>query len=136
MITPFIESGEDAGQIDYPIVRRLVEWHIASGCAGIFSPCLSSEMYDLSPGERIELAKFIKEVAAGRCALVSTGTYGGEATVEEMAAFTRQISEHCDAAVVITCHLDPNDEGDEVWKANCEKFIELTPGYVCTGDMR
>eukprot|EP00750_Incisomonas_marina_P012617 INCI17123.1.p1 GENE.INCI17123.1~~INCI17123.1.p1 ORF type:complete len:345 (+),score=64.95 INCI17123.1:129-1163(+) len=128
MITPFIESGEGAGQIDYPIVRRLVEWHIASGCAGIFSPCLSSEMYDLSPEERIELAKFIKEVAAGRCALVSTGTYGGEATVEEMAEFTRKISEHCDAAVVITCHLDPNDEGDEVWKANCEKFIELTPG--------
>jgi len=74
MITPFIEEGEHAGEIDYPIVKRLVNWYIASGCAGIFSPCLSSEMYDLKPEERLELSRFIKETIDGRCALVSTGT--------------------------------------------------------------
>ncbi len=74
MITPFIGSGEQRGQIDYPMVRRLVEWYIASGCVGIFSPCLSSEMYDLTPDERLELARFIKEAVAGRCRVVSTAT--------------------------------------------------------------
>ena len=73
MITPFVEDGEHKGAIDFPIVRRLVEWYIASGCVGIFSPCLSSEMYDLSPEERLELARFVKDTIAGRCALVSTG---------------------------------------------------------------
>eukprot|EP00591_Stephanopyxis_turris_P000462 CAMPEP_0195523596 /NCGR_PEP_ID=MMETSP0794_2-20130614/22855_1 /TAXON_ID=515487 /ORGANISM="Stephanopyxis turris, Strain CCMP 815" /LENGTH=337 /DNA_ID=CAMNT_0040653621 /DNA_START=59 /DNA_END=1072 /DNA_ORIENTATION=- len=128
MITPFIEEGEHAGEIDYPIVKRLVNWYIASGCAGIFSPCLSSEMYDLKPEERLELSRFIKETIDGRCALVSTGTFGGDLSIEEMAEFTKKIAQNCDAAVVITCHLDPDNEGDEVWKSNCQKFLDLTPG--------
>ena len=123
MITPFVE---ESGEIDYPMVKRLVDWYIESGCVGLFSPCLSSEMYDLKPNERLELARFVKKSASGRCKVVSTGTYGG--SVEEMAEFTQQIAAECDAAVVITCHFDMENEGDEVWKANCQKFLDLTPG--------
>ena len=68
---------------DWPALERLVEWHIASGCAGIFSPCLSSEMFQLSAEERLALAQRVHSQAAGRCAVLATGTYGG--TVEEMA---------------------------------------------------
>ena len=56
--------------------------------------------------------------------------YGGSHKVEEMAEFTNALSKHCDAVVVITCHLDPDNEGDASFKANCEKFLSLTPGYV------
>ena len=74
MVTPFIGEGENIGQIDYDNVARLVEWYIANGCVGIFSPCLSSELYNLTATEMIELTRFIKQTIAGRqCALVSTG---------------------------------------------------------------
>ena len=91
MITPFLPANTEAGgttgaktgegglesgprQIDFAAVDRLVEWYIASGCAGIFSPCLSSEMYDLSTTECVQLAQHIHQKVSGRCAVVSTGT--------------------------------------------------------------
>jgi len=55
-------------------------------------------------------------------------SFGGDLSIEEMAEFTKKIAQNCDAAVVITCHLDPDNEGDEVWKSNCQKFLDLTPG--------
>ena len=58
---------EQADEVD-----RLVEFHIASGCAGIFSPCLSSEMFELTPDERTALAARVHKAAAGRCAVVAT----------------------------------------------------------------
>lgn len=53
MITPFDANG----QIDWPMVDMIVEWFVDNGVAGIFSVCLSSEMYQLSPEERLKLAK-------------------------------------------------------------------------------
>ena len=38
-------------------VDQLVEWYIKQEVAGIFTVCLSSEMYHLTPKERLELAK-------------------------------------------------------------------------------
>lgn len=52
MITPFKD-----GHIDWPMVDALVEWYVENGVAGIFSVCLSSEMYHLSVEERLQLAK-------------------------------------------------------------------------------
>ena len=54
MITPFKN-----GQIDWPMVDALVEWFVSQGVAGIFAVCLSSEMYHLTPEERLKLAKVI-----------------------------------------------------------------------------
>ena len=120
MITPF---GAD-GKIDYAAVERLVEWYLASGCAGIFSPCLSSEMFDLSADERLELAAAVRRCVAGRAAVVSTGTYGGP--IEDQAAFVKKISQHCDAVVVNTAALTAEGEDDVAWQRAASELLRLT----------
>ena len=120
MITPF----DSKGKIDYAAVDGLTEWYLASGCVGIFSPCLSSEMFDLSPKERIDLATHVKKRVGGRGAVVGTGTYGG--TIEEQAAFVNKMGKCCDAVVVNTATLVPQEASEAEWQAAAAKLLKLT----------
>ena len=101
MITPF----DEAGHIDYAMLESLTDWYIESGVAGLFAVCLSSEMYDLTDKERISIAKAVYNRAAGRVKVVATGTFGG--SIETMAAFTREMSEYCDAVVIVSGAIWP-----------------------------
>ena len=72
MLTPFTESGA----VDYSSLERLIHWYEENGADGLFAVCQSSEMFELSPQERVELAKFIINntpkhmgvIASGHCA--------------------------------------------------------------------
>lgn len=122
MITPFTSSGA----IDFPVLERLIEWYISSGSVGLFSPCLSSEMYHLSEEELLSLSAFVYSKVAGRVPVVSSGTFGG--SIPTQASFVRSISNTCDAVVVLTCQLAAEGESDEVWRRNCEELLSLTAG--------
>ena len=74
MMTPF---NEDLS-IDYQGLKRLIRWYEDSGATGLFANCGSSEMYDLSDQERIDLTKFVVEHT--QLPVVSTGTFSGEVT--------------------------------------------------------
>eukprot|EP00937_MAST-01D_sp_MAST-1D-sp2_P001319 g1319.t1 len=121
MITPFVEDGS---AIDWPILDALTDWYVRAGCTGLFACCLSSEMYDLSPTERIELARRVKQRAGDGVAVVASGTFGG--TVEEQADFVNKMAAEVDAVVVLTCQLAAEGEGEDVWKSNVERLLELT----------
>jgi 4-hydroxy-tetrahydrodipicolinate synthase len=69
MITPFTESNE----IDYVALERIIEWYISNQVDGLFAVCQSSEMFFLSLAERVKLAKFVKEKAAGRVPVIASG---------------------------------------------------------------
>lgn len=45
VLTPFRPDGK----IDFPAYRKLLEYYIAEGVAGLFAVCLSSELYQLTP---------------------------------------------------------------------------------------
>ena len=60
-----------------PLRPPLSARYISSGCVGLFACCQSSEMFYLSPDERLQLAKHVVETAAGRVAVVASGTFGG-----------------------------------------------------------
>ena len=120
MITPF----DSKGKIDYVAVDSLTEWYLESGCVGIFSPCLSSEMFDLSPKERLDLATHVKKRVGKRGAVVGTGTYGG--TIEEQAAFVNKMGKCCDAVVVNTATLVPQEADEAAWQAAAAKLLKLT----------
>jgi len=120
LITPFDEQGA----IDYEAFVALVEWHVSNGCAGVFTPCLSSEMFDLSAEERIALAKCAKEAAAGRCAVYATGGIGKG--VEAKAADVNAIAPHCDAVVIVTSLLAGEGYDDAIWLSNAERLAALT----------
>ena len=55
MITPFTEDN----RIDYDAVLRIIEWYDKNGVDGIFAVCQSSEMFELSLQERVELQNLL-----------------------------------------------------------------------------
>lgn len=81
-------------------------------------------MYHLSVEERLKLAKFVHDEVAGRVCLVASGTFGGP--IEEQALFCTEMSQYCDAVVVLTCQLAKKEESDEVWTQNAQKLLDLT----------
>lgn len=122
MVTPFKENGE----IDFIAQERAIEWYIRQGVDGLFAVCQSSEMFHLSLEERVKLASFIKEKAAGRVPVIASGhiSDGFENQVEELKAMA---ATGVDALVLITNRLALENEPDEVWKANLEKLLGQLP---------
>ncbi|OXM86983.1 dihydrodipicolinate synthase family protein [Paenibacillus rigui] len=122
MVTPFTERNE----IDYAALERAIEWYIAKGVDGLFAVCQSSEMFYLSLEERVQLAAFVKEKSAGRVPVIASGHISDafEDQVQELKAIA---GTGIDALVLITNRLAPEDESDEVWKANLEKLLAELP---------
>ena len=59
MLTPFKGNGE----VDYDGLTRLTEYYLKAGAHGLFANCLSSEMYELTEGERLQVVKHVVKVA-------------------------------------------------------------------------
>eukprot|EP00937_MAST-01D_sp_MAST-1D-sp2_P003947 g3947.t1 len=121
MLTPFTPDG---AAVDYVCLEVLSRWYLDNGATGLFPVAQSSEMYELSPAERIECARVVKAAAGGRGSVCAAGTFGGP--IEEQAAFVQRMSEHADVVVVLVCMLAAEDEGDDVWRSRMERLLDLT----------
>eukprot|EP00051_Salpingoeca_urceolata_P032602 m.16489 g.16489 ORF g.16489 m.16489 type:complete len:318 (+) comp5264_c0_seq1:1892-2845(+) len=121
MITPFTADGKE---VDYAVLDALTDWYIASGCTGLFAVCQSSEMYELSPAERLEVARRVVAKAAGRVPVVASGTFGG--TMAEQAEFVKSMSKIVTAVVVLVNQVAGEDEPEETWVANAKELLALT----------
>ena len=123
MLTPF----HDDLSIDYATLRRLCDYYIEGGAVGLFANCLSSEMYELSPEERLTVIKTVADQTAGRVPVVATGTFGGD--IDEMAAFSNQVhSLGVDAIIILNNQFVSAEETDEVFLSRMKLWMELTPG--------
>ena len=121
MVTPFTDEGE----IDWVGLDHMVEWYVASGVAGLFTVCLSSEMYALSREEKLALAEGVVKRAAGRIGVVASGTF--EDTVEAKAEFVLEMVETgVDAVVLLVCQMAEKEEKDTDWKTKVEGLLNLT----------
>lgn len=128
MLTPFTDKNE----VDYESLGKLVEWYITSGAAGLFADCQSSEMFFLSLEERVEIARFVKEKAAGRVPVVASGHISD--TIEEQAAELNQIAgTGVDAVILLTNRLAAEGESDEVWLENLKKLLAELPEDTALG---
>lgn len=123
MLTPF----QDDLSIDFAILRQLCDLYIDKGAVGLFANCLSSEMYELSPEERLEVIKTVVDQTAGRVPVVATGTF--QSSIEEMASFSNQVYElGVDAVIILNNQFVSAEESDEVFIARIHRWMELTPG--------
>tara|TARA_R110002124_G_scaffold62984_1_gene171947 strand:+ start:161 stop:1123 length:963 start_codon:yes stop_codon:yes gene_type:complete len=123
MLTPFLDSGE----IDFPGLKLLTELYIKAGATGLFANCLSSEMYELTPDERIAITQTVLDQAAGRVPVVATGTFGGP--ISEQAAFVKRIyGIGVQAVIVITGLMVQEEESDDVFIENVKELLAATPG--------
>jgi 4-hydroxy-tetrahydrodipicolinate synthase len=121
MITPF----NNDLTIDFEGVARLTEMYITAGAAGLFANCLSSEMYELTDIERLQLVETVVRTTQGRVPIVATGTLGG--SIEEMADFSKKLyATGIDAVIVINSILANEEETDEVFLERMAEFMALT----------
>lgn len=119
MMTPF---NEDLS-IDYQGLKRLIRWYEDSGAKGLFANCGSSEMYNLSNRERIDLTKFVVENS--RLPVVSTGTFSGN--IGENADFIKKIYDTgVKAVVLIPSVMVKKEESDPILLNSFEGILNAT----------
>lgn len=119
MLTPFKEDMS----IDYDGLLKLIEWYDDMGVTGFFAVCQSSEMFELSARERIELAKFviantpkhIKVVASGHCA---------EKVEDQIREAQEVIDAGVGAYVFLSNQFAKEGESEDVVKKNVEYLLD------------
>jgi 4-hydroxy-tetrahydrodipicolinate synthase len=117
------------GKIDYSDMNRLMDFYLESGAKGFFANCLSSEMYHLSPVERIKLTKHVVDHVDGAFPVVASGSFGD--SVQEKADFIREMQDTgVDAIILITAHLADKEETDEQLMATTQKIMDNTAGIA------
>lgn len=123
MITPFSHDLK----IDYSALTKLIDFYRASGVKGFFANCLSSEMYQLEPEERLALVRHVVKEVKGALPVVATGSFGE--SIEDRAAFAKRMYDTgVNAVILITGHFAGKDDSDDVFMKNMEKFLRLTNG--------
>ena len=119
MVTPFTSDL----QIDYPALKKLIKWYERAGIQGFFANCASSEMYDLTPEERLKLTRFV--VKNSKIPVVSTGTFSEK--VDENAAFIRKIYETgVNGVVIITSVIVGKDASEREFAKTLFEIVDRT----------
>ena len=106
LVTPM----HDDGSVDYPALRRLIDWHIAEGTACIGVVGTTGESPTVSVEEHCEIIRVAVEQVAGRVPVMAGA--GGNSTREaiELSRFAREVGADCTLSVV-PYYNKPSQEG-------------------------
>ena len=106
LITPMHEDGS----IDYPALRRLIDWHIAQGtdCIGVVGT--TGESPTVSVEEHCEIIRVSVEQAAGRVPIMAGCGANSTAEAIELAKFAKSVGADCQLQVV-PYYNKPTQEG-------------------------
>lgn len=104
--TPFKENEE----IDYPNLKRVLDFACAAGANAVCLPAYASEFYKLSDNERRELIAAAIHHVNGRVPLLAQVNHGSAKNVIELAKFVKQ--EGADAIAVAVPRALPTGEDD------------------------
>lgn len=107
LVTPMLPGSE---AIDYPALRRLVDWHQAAGTAAIVAVGTTGESPTLSVEEHLRVVEVCVERAAGRLPIIA-GT-GANSTAEAIELTTGARERGADACLLVTPYYNkPTQEG-------------------------
>lgn len=121
MLTPF----DNRGNIDFASLTNLTEYYISAGAKGLFANCLSSEMYALSPAERIEITHHVVRIANGRVPVVSTGSFDRKPL--DMIEFVKRIHDTgVESVILATSMMASEEESDDVFERRFETLLNAT----------
>ena len=121
LITPMLPDGN----VDYPALRKLIDWHIAEGtdCIGVVGT--TGESPTVSVDEHCEIIRVSVEQSAGRVPIMAG--CGGNSTREAiaLAKFAKQVGADCQLQVV-PYYNKPTQEGQfQHFKAIAEATGDL-----------
>ena len=106
LVTPMLEDGS----VDYPALKRLIDWHIQEGTACVCVVGTTGESPTVDVEEHCQIIKTAVEHAAGRIPIMA-GT-GANSTREAIALsrFAKQVGADC-ALSVVPYYNKPSQEG-------------------------
>ena len=107
LVTPMSPETE---AVDYPALRRLVDWHHAAGTAAIVAVGTTGESPTLSVEEHLRVVEVCVEQAAGRLPIIA-GT-GANSTTEAIELTEGARARGADACLLVTPYYNkPTQEG-------------------------
>jgi 4-hydroxy-tetrahydrodipicolinate synthase len=121
LVTPLNEDG----QVDYPTLRKLIDWHIAEGtdCIGVVGT--TGESPTVSVEEHCEIIRVAVEQAAKRVPIMAGCGANSTAEAIELAKFARNVGADCQLQVV-PYYNKPTQEGQyQHFKAIAEATGDL-----------
>jgi 4-hydroxy-tetrahydrodipicolinate synthase len=106
LVTPMLEDGA----IDYPALRKLIDWHIAEGtdCIGVVGT--TGESPTVSVEEHCEIIRVSVEQAAGRVPIMAGCGANSTREAIELAQFAKKVGADCQLQVV-PYYNKPTQEG-------------------------
>jgi 4-hydroxy-tetrahydrodipicolinate synthase len=106
LVTPMLDNGD----VDYPGLRRLIDWHISEGtdCIGVVGT--TGESPTVTVEEHCEIIRVAVEHAAGRVPIMAGA--GGNSTHEaiELSRYAKKVGADCTLQVV-PYYNKPSQEG-------------------------
>ncbi|MEI6599203.1 MAG: 4-hydroxy-tetrahydrodipicolinate synthase [Comamonadaceae bacterium] len=106
LVTPMHEDGK----VDYPCLRKLIDWHIAEGtdCVGVVGT--TGESPTVNVQEHCEIIRVAVEQAAGRVPIMAGCGANSTAEAIELASFAKAVGADCQLQVV-PYYNKPTQEG-------------------------
>jgi 4-hydroxy-tetrahydrodipicolinate synthase len=106
LVTPLC----DDGAVDYPALRKLIDWHIEEGtdCIGVVGT--TGESPTVSVAEHCEIIRVSVEQAAGRVPVMAGCGANSTAEAIELAKFAKKVGANCQLQVV-PYYNKPTQEG-------------------------
>ncbi len=106
LVTPML----DYGSVDYPALRRLIDWHIAEGtaCIGVVGTTGESPTVDVP--EHCEIIRVAVEHAAGRVPVMAGAGANSTREAIELSKFALDVGADCTLQVV-PYYNKPTQEG-------------------------
>ena len=106
LVTPML----DDGSVDYPALRRLIDWHVAEGtaCIGVVGTTGESPTVDVQ--EHCEIIRVAVEHAAGRVPVMAGAGANSTREAIELSKFALAVGANCTLQVV-PYYNKPTQEG-------------------------
>ena len=121
MLTPFTDNGS----IDFDGLTRLTEMYLNAGVQGLFANCQSSEMYELSDEEKLQVVNHVMKIAEGSVPVVAVGNFGK--TISEQAEFIKRIyGTGVQAVIIVTSLIAKATEEPDVFEGRIFQLFDLT----------
>jgi 4-hydroxy-tetrahydrodipicolinate synthase len=121
LVTPMLEDG----RVDYPTLRKLIDWHIAEGtdCIGVVGT--TGESPTVNVEEHCEIIRVAVEQAAGRVPIMAGCGANSTSEAIELARFAQKVGANCQLQVV-PYYNKPTQEGQyQHFKAIAEATGDL-----------
>ena len=120
LITPML----DDGSVDYPALRKLIDWHIAEGtdCIGVVGT--TGESPTVNVEEHCEIIRVSVEQSAGRVPIMAGCGANSTAEAIELARFAKKVGADCQLQVV-PYYNKPTQEGQYLHFKAIAEAVEL-----------